>query len=121
MIENGQKYTVEIAHYIAVPESHHPVPTSLEPSIAIFVGGRSIVLPSVSLDNQFRLKTNKVHNVIANGLLSFELVPGKSMRAKISPYDGFGIGGCRAHIARKSLQCHYVGTFTSRSTPVNSK
>jgi hypothetical protein len=54
------------------------------------------MLPSVDFDNYSGIKTDEIHDVWTDGLLTFELMAAIAMRAQVRPQSIFRVGGVLA-------------------------
>ena len=84
--DNRGQHTVRIPKDIIVPESDDPEPSRLQPTGALRIVVRLLlVLPAVKLDNQSPFIADKIRDVLADCLLTPKLEAEQLVSAQMAP------------------------------------
>ncbi|GEM_PF-1845439 len=104
----GQRQPDRLEHivcsdeHIVVPESHHAETEFIQFPCSLQIGFRLIhMLSAIDLDDEICIETREVGNEASDWNLPTELESPKSSVAKSRPEPAFGIGHCRAQLARR--------------------
>ena len=94
MSSNRLPNPFHVLQYFVVPESYHLESLDFEPlrsrGISLLLFG---MLPAVQFDDEFLFETDKVDNVISDGLLASEFEALRLFGAQMLPQQSLGVGG----------------------------
>ncbi len=83
--KNGGRNSISIRKHIVVPEAYYAETLHFQPGIARHIVSIFGVLAAIDLDNQSRLKTYKINDIVADLLLPSEFPSSYAFAAQHRP------------------------------------
>lgn len=88
---NSRQYPLWVSQNIVVPEMQYPEPLLFEPPITDGIRSASVMLATISLDDQPDAKVHEIDDIGAKRLLTPEFLPIQSMGTEMPPEQLFGV------------------------------
>lgn len=105
-LTNHLQHDFHILQDFMIPESQHSKPLIAQPSIPHGITNTPLMLTTIHLHNQPRIKVDEIHNVSAQWLLSAEFPTIKAMRPQSEPECFFSLRHITAQMFCKAPQTH---------------